>query len=427
MPILKTVTLGCKVNQYETEYVRQGFLRLGYREANDGEPADLCIVNTCTVTAESDLKSRKAIRQLARRNPRAEIIVMGCYATRAEKEVSDLPGVTEVVTDKQQLPDLLARRGLVDVPSGISHFGPRRRAYVKVQDGCRMQCSYCIIPKVRPRLASRPAGEVLEEVCRLVDHGHGEIVLTGIHLGHYGVDLAENPGNGRPTDLADLVERIMRLEGNFRVRLSSLEAVEVTPKLIRLMAERPERICPHLHIAMQSGSDAVLTRMKRRQSSREFVERCLAIGESLERPALTADVIVGFPGETDADFEATSRVVESVGFSKIHVFRFSLREGTPAAAMPDQVPAAVKHQRATELAEMGRLLRERFFHSLVGHTLQVLIESSVAERPGLVVGTSARYAPVELAGSENDVGRLVEVKAARVANGRVVGETASKS
>jgi threonylcarbamoyladenosine tRNA methylthiotransferase MtaB len=335
--------------------------------------------------------------------------------------------VTEVVADKQQLPDLLARRGLVDVPDGISHFGPRRRAYVKVQDGCRMQCSYCIIPTVRPRLVSRPARQVLEEVRRLVDYGHREIVLTGIHLGHYGVDLAENTEGGRRTDLADLLDRIVRIEGDFRVRLSSLEALEVTPKLIRLMAERSDRICPHLHLAMQSGSDAVLARMNRRQGSRPFVERCRAIAESLPQPALTADVIVGFPGETDADFQATCRVVESVGFSKTHVFRFSPRQGTPAAEMADQVPAAVKHDRAAELAELGRALRERFLRHLVGRNLQVLIESSMSDHPGRMVGTSARYAPVELAGSERDIGRLVEATAVRVVNGRVVAENASEA
>src|SRR3972149_741887 len=195
MPTFKPLPLGCKVNQYETEYVREGLVRLGYREAEEGEPADLCLVNTCTVTAEGDLKSRKGIRQLARQNPQAEIVVRGCYATRAPEAVAALPGVAEVVTDKRQLPELLARFGLVDLPDGISSFGRRHRAYVKVQDGCRMPCSYCIIPKVRPVLASRPVDDVLHEIRRLVAHGHREVVLTGIHLGHYGVDFREG-GSG---------------------------------------------------------------------------------------------------------------------------------------------------------------------------------------------------------------------------------------
>ena len=419
MPTLTTVTLGCKVNQYETEYLREGLLRLGYRDAEDNEPADLCIVNTCTVTGEADLKSRKVIRQLARRNPQAQIIVMGCYATRAAEEVAALPGVVEVVVDKRTLPDLLARFGLVDLPTGISSFGRRHRAYVKVQDGCRMKCSYCIIPNVRPLLASRPPDDVLDEIGRLVGHGHREIVLTGIHLGHYGVDLAEHPGEHEGIDLTRLIGRIVQLEGEFRLRISSMEAVEVTPDLIGLMADHPGRICPHLHLSMQSGSDAVLLRMGRRWASRRFVERLEEIRESLDAPALTTDVIVGFPGETEADFEATCRAVEEVGFSKVHVFRFSPRQGTPAADMPDQVPGRVKQRRAAELAELAGRQRQRYFEGLLGRKLQVLVESPVPNRPGWLAGTSGRYAPVELAGGTDRLGRLVHVTAGNLVEGRI--------
>jgi len=413
------VTLGCKVNQYETEYVREGLLRLGYREAEDGEQADLCIVNTCTVTAEGDLKSRKVIRQLARRNPTARIIVMGCYATRAPEVVAALPGVVEVLTDKRCIPELLAGLGVGDPPSGISSFGRRHRAYVKVQDGCRMPCSYCIIPQVRPVLASRPVDDVVDEVRRLVDHGHREIVLTGIHLGHYGVDFSDGEPDSRPVDLAQLVGRLVSLEGQFRLRISSIEAVEVTPELVALMADQPDRICPHLHISMQSGSDRVLRRMRRRWASGRFVERCRAIRESLDHPALTTDVIVGFPGESEADFEATCRAVEEVGFSKLHVFRFSPRQGTPAADMPDQVPQKVKKRRAAHLAEIGQRLRRRFSEGLAGRQLQVLVERPVEGRPGVLAGTSARYVPVELPGSEDLLGQLVHVTAGPVHDGRI--------
>jgi threonylcarbamoyladenosine tRNA methylthiotransferase MtaB len=430
MPTFKALTLGCKVNQYETEYVREGLVRLGYREAHAGEAADLCVVNTCTVTGESDLKSRKLIRQLARQNPQAEIVVLGCYATREPEAVAGLPGVVEVITDKRELPDLLARRGLVDLRSGISTFGPRHRAYVKVQDGCRMSCAYCIIPKVRPVLASRPVGEVLVEIRRLVENGYREIVLTGIHLGHYGVDFVDSaegteasPGGGK-VDLAQLVGRIVRLEGQFRVRISSIEAVEVTPELLNLMADHADRICPHLHVSMQSGSDAVLRRMGRRWASGRFVERCHAIREALQQPALTTDVIVGFPGETEADFEATCRAVEEVAFSKLHVFRFSPRPGTAAADMPDQVPGKLKQRRAAELADIGRRLRQQFLESLVGRELQVLVETAVEGRPGLLAGTSARYAPVELPGSDDALGQLVRVTAGPVVERKV---TAVKS
>ena len=422
MPTLRTITLGCKVNQYETEYVRQGFLRLGYRQATDDQPADLCIVNTCTVTAEADLKSRKAIRRLARKNPAAEIIVMGCYATRAESDLARLPGVVEVITDKRRLPDLLARRGLIDVPQGISSFGRRQRAYVKVQDGCRMNCAYCIIPHTRPVLASRPPGEVLDEIRRLIDHSHREIVLTGIHLGHYGVDLAGRDNNAGRVDLATLVGEIVSIDGGFRLRLSSLEAVEVTPRLIDLMADNCDRICPHLHLSMQSGSDAVLERMRRRWMSGQFIEKCLSIREKLDNPALTTDVIVGFPGETDADFEATCRAVETVGFSKVHVFRFSPREGTVAAEMPDDVPAAEKQRRGAELDKLGKRLRQRFLEGLVGRELQVLVESTGIEQPGVLLGTSARYAPVEFFGTDDQIGHLVTVTAGSAGEGRILAE-----
>lgn len=414
MPTLKTVTLGCKVNQYETEYVGQGLARLGYRDAAGGEPADLCIVNTCTVTAHAEAKSRKAIRQLAREHVGADIIVMGCYATRAPEEVAAMPGVAKVVTDKRRLPELLRRLGLADPPTGIAAFGHRHRAYVKVQDGCRMQCSYCIIPAVRPILASRPVDDVLAEIRRLIGHGHREIVLTGIHLGHYGVDLAEEN-----LDLARLVRRIVDLKGEFRVRISSIEAAEVTPELIALLADRPDRVCPHLHVSMQSGSDRVLRRMRRRWPARKFLDRCDVIRRSLDRPALTTDVIVGFPGETEEDFAATCRAVEEAGFSKLHVFRFSPRQGTPAAAMPEQVPEAVKRRGAAELAALGERLRRRYFEGLAGRRLQVLVERPAGDRPGVLLGTSGRYTPVELRGGDELIGRLVPVTAGPVVDGRI--------
>lgn len=327
---LKTATLGCKVNQYETQFVREGLERAGYEEAQQDEAADLCIVNTCTVTNEGDAKSRQLIRRLARENPDSRIVVMGCYATRAPEDVAELPNVTEVVTDKRELPDLLGRFGVIDIPDGISQFGDRHRAYVKVQDGCLLRCSYCIIPLVRPSLTSRPLEEILREVQRLQENGYQEIVLTGIHLGHYGVDWNWNRPKEDWTRLADLVRAIMQMEGDFRIRLSSIEATEVTRELIAVMAEFPERICPHLHVCLQSGSDAILRRMKRRWSAQLFVDRCQLVRETLDEPAFTTDVIVGFPGETEADFEATCRIVEQVGFSEIHNFSSSARRGTPS-------------------------------------------------------------------------------------------------
>jgi threonylcarbamoyladenosine tRNA methylthiotransferase MtaB len=416
---LKTVTLGCKVNQYETEYVREGLVGIGYRDAGADERADLCIVNTCTVTNEGDSKSRQTIRRLARDNPDARIVVMGCYATRAPDEVGALPNVAEVVTDKRELPDLLGRFGVIDIPTGISQFGNRHRAYVKVQDGCLLRCSYCIIPKVRPNLYSRPVEHILEEVRRLLGNGYREIVLTGVHLGHYGVDWNWQKSKADWIRLSSLLQQIVQIDGDFRVRLSSIEATEVTRELIRVMAEHPDKVCPHLHVCLQSGSDRILRRMKRRWGVRRFVDRCRLVAESLDKPAFTTDVIVGFPGETDEDFQSTCDVVREVGFSKVHSFPFSARRDTPAAEMKDMVPKRIKAERSKELATIEAELRDRYFKSLAGKRLRLLVESNSEQQPRRVTGTSCRYAPVELHAPELDPGALVAVRAGEVLDGKI--------
>lgn len=415
MPTLRTVTLGCKVNQYETEFLREGFLRLGYRDARLGEPADLCIVNTCTVTAQGEAKSRKAIRRLARENPQAEIIVTGCYATRAGKEVARLPGVVEVIADKATLPDLLTRRGLMDVPTGISGFGTRHRAYVKVQDGCVMPCSYCIIPKVRPRRVSRPIEQVADEVCRLVEGGHREIVLTGIHLGHYGVDLPQPI-----VRLVDLMRRLAELPGEFRIRLSSLDAVEVDDRLVDLLAEFPSRICPHLHLSLQSGSDTVLRRMRRRDTAAAFLDRCRQLQARLDRPAITTDLIVGFPGETEGEFAETCRVVEQAGFAKVHVFRFSPRDGTAAVTMPDQVPDDVRRQRMLALETLAHQIRQQYLASLIGQCQQALVETPLEGVPNRWLGMAERYVPVEVMATARQEGQFVVATPVRIDGDRLV-------
>ncbi len=406
-PKLKTITLGCKVNQYETEFVRQGLVGIGYEDAVHDEVADLCVVNTCTVTNEGDSKSRQMIRRVARDNPGVRIVVMGCYATRAPNEVVALPGVAEVVTDKRELPDLLGRFGVVDIPTGIAHFGNRHRAYLKVQDGCLLRCSYCIIPQVRPHVISRPVDEILDEARRLIANGYRELVLTGVHLGHYGVEQNRHKPKSQWVRLSHLVRRVVQLEGDFRVRLSSIEATEVTRELIDTMAEFPEKICPHLHICLQSGSDRILRKMRRRWSTRMFLDRCELLRQAMPLPALTTDAIVGFPGETDEDFQATCQVIRAAGFSKIHVFPFSARKGTPAAEMPDQLAKPVKVERGKQLAELERELRCDYFQQLVGQRLRVLVESEADSVSGQLLGTSCRYAPVTLAHRDALRGQLV--------------------
>jgi len=488
MPRYHAVTLGCKVNQYETEYLCQGLESLGYRPVQPGEQADLCVVNTCTVTAEADHKSRKAIRQLARRFPQARVIVMGCYATRAAEELSALPGVAEVITDKQQLPQLLMRLGLSVPPSGVGRFGNRKRAYVKIQDGCNMPCSFCIIPKVRPVLISRRPDQVLDEISRLVASGYREVVLTGIHLGLYGADFRCCPpdtskaaqslaaaASAGAAQLTALLRQIVRLPGKFRVRLSSLEASEVSDELLSILRDSPQRICQHLHLSMQSGSDAVLRRMRRPWPARRFLERCLQIRDRLPGMALTADVIVGFPGETEEDFAATCQAVEAIGFAKLHIFRFSPRPGTAAAELPGRVPNSVKQQRAERLEAIGDRLRRQYLHSLVGQRLEVLIEqwapaSGIGQRqacatascrpgsdcflpqsetsgsprrasapttdqaeptlanfdkactPAVLLGTASQYVPVEVPGDCRWVGQLVVATARAVKGDRLRAE-----
>lgn len=413
---LRVVTLGCKVNQYESEYVRQALLGAGFCDAAPGEKADLCIVNTCTVTLEGDYKSRKLIRRLARQNPQAQIVVMGCYAARAPEEVARLPGVVEVWSDKRELGRRLRRFGVAEAPSGLHTFGRLHRALVKIQDGCGLGCSYCIVPAVRPALWSRPAEEVLAEVRALVAAGYREVVLTGIHLGHYGRE-----GGASTRGLVDLLGRLVTLEDNFRIRLSSLDAAEVSDELLDLMAAHPDRLCPHLHLPLQSGSDAVLRRMRRGGTAEEFVQRCRAIQQRLDQPALTTDVIVGFPGEQDADFRATCRVLEAAGMCRVHVFRFSPRPGTPAAQMPHQIPAEVKRQRAGHLRVLSRSLANRFLQSLCGRRLQVLVQGRSPWREGCFVGTAERYVTVEFSALGHPEG-LVSVLVQQAGCGRLHGQ-----
>ena len=418
-PLLKTYTLGCKVNQYETELVREALTTFGYEDSQPEAEADLCVVNTCTVTNEGDSKSRQIIRRMARQNPDAKLIVMGCYATRAPDEIRALPNVAEVVTDKRELPDLLGRFGVIDFPDGISRFSNRHRAYVKVQDGCLLRCSYCIIPKVRPNMASRPLDAIVREVERLVDNGHREIILTGIHLGHYGVEWNYKKPKSEWTRLSHLLRALVKLPGDFRIRLSSIEATEVTRELIEITRDHGDKICPHFHVCLQSGSDSILRRMKRRWGAKRFVDRCNLIRESLHKPSLTTDIIVGFPGETEEDFQASCDVSRQCGFSKIHIFPFSARKTTPAAEMPNQISKQEKADRVARLAEVETELRANYFHSLIGEPLQMMVESN---EEGQHLGTACRYAPMSLSTGDYKKGQLVSARAKSIENGVLICE-----
>lgn len=412
-PTCRLITLGCKVNQYETQWVKETLLRNGFREAGDGESADLCVVNTCTVTSTGDSKGRQIIRRLARRNPGTRTVVMGCYATRDPHTVSQLPGVFEVVTDKRELPDVFDRLGVVDIPTGISQFDGRRRAYVKVQDGCILKCTYCIIPQVRPGLRSRSPDDIEDEVRRLIDNGYKEIVLSGIHVGHFGVDTTRGKSGRPPFRLWHLFRRLDRIPGDWRMRLSSVEAVEINDEFISAAADC-EHLCPQFHPALQSGSEPVLRRMRRRYSIRRFLETIDRMRDRLDHPSFTTDVIVGFPGETEDDFQRTMDACRQAGFVKIHVFPFSARKGTPAADFSDQVPPEVKKDRVRRLSVLERQLAMNYYASLIDRPLEVLVEREAEDRPGWVRGTDRRYVPVELPGSPEEIGTFVTAYGQRV-------------
>lgn len=422
-PALRTATLGCRVNQYETQLVREALERAGYRSAEAGESASLCVVNTCTVTSNSDQDSRQIIRRLARDNPTARTIVMGCYATRDPEAVAQLPNVVEVVTDKRELPDVLQRFGVADFPEGITRFPGRQRAFVKIQDGCILNCSYCIIPYVRPGLRTRPAEHIVDEVHRLVDAGHREIVLTGIHIGHYGVESTRGKSGLPPFRLWHLLERLDRIPGDWRMRLSSIESAEMNDDFIRAVAQC-ERLCPHFHPALQSGSGTVLRRMRRRYSARRFLDTLAALRSQLDEPTFSTDVIAGFPGETDDEFAETLAVCREAKFVRIHAFPFSARAGTPAASATDRVPEPVIQQRIAELARLERELQTDYYRMQIERrgAVEVIVEGALDSASPWAYGTDRRYVPVLLAGTVADAGRLVRGVASDVRDGRLLAE-----
>jgi threonylcarbamoyladenosine tRNA methylthiotransferase MtaB len=338
-------TFGCKVNQYETQLFRESLARDGYEVTDHIGEADLIFVNSCTVTGEADRQCRQLLRRLTRENVTARILVGGCYAVRGAAELRALSERIEVWTGRQ-VEEYRAK--------SITRFSDHARAFIKVQDGCDAFCSYCIVPYVRPVLRSRAPDEIAQEVASLVAQGCPEIVLSGVRLGKY--------DGGLPA----LLRMLGALSGTFRMRLSSLEINEVSPELVELMAREPQKICAHLHLPLQSGSDTVLRRMNRPYASAAFAERLAGIRALVPEAGFSTDVIVGFPGETDREFEETYRFIERQEFSRLHVFTFSPRSGTPAAAMPDRPPREVVQERSRLLRELDACLQERFWRRWIG-------------------------------------------------------------
>lgn len=357
-----THTFGCRVNQYETQVLRERLLASGGAGVEDWENADLCVINTCTVTAEADADALRLIRRISRRNPAARLIVTGCLATRDPRKISEAaPGAIVVGNEaKKEIPALL---GCSAAPEGITGLDGHARAFVKIQDGCNMSCAFCVIPSIRPRLESRTVSGVAAEVAGLVERGVPEIVLCGVRLGRFRDGFV---------DLVGLIEKLLALPGEFRIRLSSLEVTDATDRLLDLMAGSGGKLCPSLHLPLQSGCEAALKRMKRWHSAEFYKRRIEAARRTVPGIGIFADVIVGFPGETEAEFSESERFVENAGLDGLHVFRYSPRPGTTATRLPGRVADAAIRERAERLRSVDAVQRKKFARRAAGQTRTVV-------------------------------------------------------
>lgn len=417
---MKTVaflTLGCKVNTYESEAMLKLFHQDGYQEVDFKDKADVYVINTCTVTNTGDSKSRQMIRKAIRENPEAIVCVVGCYSQVASAEVAAIEGVAivlgtqfrneivELVKEYElhhqqiiKIADVMKLSRFEDLD--IDEFTRNTRAFLKIQDGCNNFCTYCIIPYARGRIRSREKESVLKQAQTLVDHGFVEIVLTGIHTAGYGQDLEDYSFY----DL--LVDLTTRIKGLKRLRISSIEMSQITHEIIDLITSS-DIVVDHLHIPIQSGCDTTLKRMNRHYTTAEFSDKLKELRQKLPSLSITTDVIVGFPGESDEEFEHTYQWIKEMHFNQLHVFPYSRRQGTPAAKMKDQIDGNVKHQRVKRLMELSNQLQSEFASWQVGKTLKVLIE----ERHGdYMVGHASNYLKVNVDLPDDSVGQIYAVK-----------------
>jgi threonylcarbamoyladenosine tRNA methylthiotransferase MtaB len=375
-------TLGCRLNISETEALARRFSQAGHRMVGEGETADLCVVNTCTVTHIADRKSRQAVRRLARTHPGAQIVVTGCYAQMAPEALRRMPEVDLIVSneDKDRLIEIISNcfsfpgvTSLQPLASSLQLPGSHTRAFLKVQDGCDSRCAFCVIALARGRGRSRPLAEVLAEVQTLLAAGYREIVLSGVHLGSYGHDL------GQPEGLARLIRSLLHETPVQRLRLSSLEPWDIEPDFFNLWQD--PRLCCHLHLPLQSGCDATLRRMARRTTTAQFAALVEAARLAIPDLSVTTDIMVGFPGESEEEFASSLSFVAGMEFSGLHVFPFSARPGTAAARMLNQVPPEVIRARGAAMREVGTRSGQRFRQGFVGRIMEILWESSGKE-PG---------------------------------------------
>lgn len=419
------MTLGCKVNQADTASMQELFRQAGYTVCNFTEEADVYVVNTCVVTNTGQQKSRQMIRRAIRKENDALIVVTGCYPQTAAEEVKAIDGVDLIIgtQDRAKIVTLVEaalekKRNQIDDEvrpweQGVQfeemsggNEADKTRAYLKIQEGCNQYCSYCIIPYARGPIRSRSLQSIRKEVQCLTEAGYREIVLIGIHLGCYGKEMKDG------TTLYDAVQAALSVPTLQRLRLGSLESVEAEERLLDLMGT-DKRLCPHLHLPLQSGCDKILKDMHRPYDTKRFATLLEQIRIKVPGIAVTTDVIVGFPGETEADFDVTCNFVKQCGFAKMHIFPYSKRKGTPAAARQDQIPENVKKQRAEKLAEIDRGMQQAHFAQNVGTNHAVLVEQPVITEKkanGFVEGLTENYIRVELPGSAEICGKVVETK-----------------
>ncbi len=393
--------LGCKVNQYESEAIAELFAEKGYEIVGIDEEADVYVINTCTVTNFGDKKSRQLIRKVKRQNENAIVAVVGCYAQTAPKELMEIAGVNLVIgtKDRAQIVEMVEQydrangvenyvsdimKERVFEPLSIQKLANRTRAYLKIQDGCSQYCSYCIIPYARGPIRSREPQEVVAEVKRLAENGFKEVVLTGIHVASYGKDR-------RDTSLLDILKQVHEVEGIERIRFSSIEPNVVTEEFAQTMAALP-KVCDHFHLSLQSGCDKTLKEMNRKYDTEKYRQAAATLRKYLPKVALTTDIIVGFPGETEEDFRESYAFAEEIGFAKIHVFPYSPKRGTPAAARKDQLLNAVKAERSHTLIQLSDKMAADFLADAVGTDAEVLYERAVGD--GIYEGHTTNYMKV---------------------------------
>lgn len=409
--------LGCKVNAYETEAMQQMLEAAGYEIVPFNEPADVYVVNTCSVTNMADRKSRQMLHKAKKNNPDSIVVATGCYVQTSEQEALEDLSIDIVIGNnrKHELVSLIeefAKDNVFDINHEkqefeelfVSQTAEHTRAFIKVQDGCNQFCSYCIIPYARGRVRSRKLENVIDEVMRLASNGYKEVVLTGIHLSSYGVDFEDK------TDLLALIQAVNRVDGIERIRLGSLEPKIVTEEFASALSQMP-KVCPHFHLSLQSGCDATLKRMNRRYTAEEYENGCRLLRKYFKHPAITTDVIVGFPGESDEEFEITKQFLKKIHFYEMHIFKYSKRKGTRAAVMQDQVAEQIKTGRSAELISLGNEMSDEFRMYYTGKIKDILFEEKVEiNGKSYYTGYTKEYVKVAKESEETLENQIIEGK-----------------